>query len=50
MRPFDTILLDCNGVVLKHVVNQAEADSGLPVAMTIDEATFIAAGDHPDFR
>lgn len=49
MRPFDTILLDCNGVVLKHAVNQAEADSGLPVAMTIDEATFIAAGDHRDF-
>jgi hypothetical protein len=49
MRPFDTILLDCNGVVLKHVVNQAEADSGQPVAMTIDEATFIAAGDHRDF-
>lgn len=49
MRPFDTIMLDCNGVVLKHVVNQAEADSGLPVAMTIDEATFIAAGDHRDF-
>jgi hypothetical protein len=49
MRPFDTILLDCNGVVLKHVVNQAEADSGLPVEMTIDEAAFIAAGDHRDF-
>ncbi|WP_426620074.1 hypothetical protein ACP3TY_12005 [Pseudomonas rustica] len=49
MRPFDTILLDCNGVVLKHAVNQAEADSGLPLAMTIDEATFIAAGDHRDF-
>jgi hypothetical protein len=49
MRAFDTILLNCNGVVLKHLVNQAEADSGLPVAMTIDEATFIAAGDHRDF-
>ena len=49
MRPFDTILLNCNGVILTHVVTKAEADSGLPVVMTIDEATFIAAGDDPDF-
>lgn len=49
MRPLDTILLNCHGVILTHVVTQTEADSGLPVVMTIDEATFIAAGDDPDF-
>ncbi|WP_454562967.1 hypothetical protein [Pseudomonas sp. AIG] len=50
MRAFDTLLLDCNGVVLSHVVTQAEADLGQPLVITIDEATFIAAGDSPDFR
>ncbi|MDI2142460.1 hypothetical protein KBJ94_10450 [Pseudomonas sp. ITA] len=49
MRVFDTILLDCNGVVLRHLVSQTEVDSGQPVVMTIVEATFIAAGDAASF-
>ncbi|MET0777697.1 MAG: hypothetical protein ABWZ65_19700 [Pseudomonas mandelii] len=48
MRTFDQIRLDCHSIVLSHTVTQAEVDLGR-IEMTIDEATFIAAGDNPRF-
>ncbi|MHC8344282.1 hypothetical protein ACYZT6_13215 [Pseudomonas sp. RT6P73] len=48
MRSFDQIRLDCHSIVLNHTVTQAEVDQGR-IEMTIDEATFVAAGDNPRF-
>ncbi|WP_458725332.1 hypothetical protein [Pseudomonas mandelii] len=49
MRTFDQIRLDCNSIVLNHTVTQPEVDQGW-LEMTVDEATFVAAGDNPRFR
>ncbi|MBS4089637.1 hypothetical protein [Pseudomonas rustica] len=49
MRAGDRLNLDCNGIVLSHVVTESEVELGKPVVVIIDEATFIAAGDNPNF-
>ena len=49
MRAFDNVQLDCNGVILTRLVTQADVDSGEPLVILIDEATFIKAGDAADF-
>ncbi|MCF4996809.1 hypothetical protein GIW70_17770 [Pseudomonas syringae] len=49
MRAFDMIQLYCNGEVLRHIVNQDEVEQQQPIRMMIDEATFLAAGDNPQF-
>lgn len=49
MRVFDNVQLDCNGVILTWLVTQADVDNGQPLVITINEATFIEAGDAADF-
>lgn len=50
MRAFDTIVVYCNGKTFSHVVSEEAADQQRPIQMTIDEATFRAAGDSAHFE
>lgn len=49
MRAFDTVVLYCHGKTLTHLVSEDESARQQPIQMTIDEATFRAAGDSPNF-
>jgi hypothetical protein len=48
-RAYDTIKLNCNGVVVEHLVTEIEAASGELVEFTVGKATFDLAGDHEKF-
>lgn len=50
MRAFDTVVLYCHGKTLSYPVSEDEAARQQPIQMTIDEATFRAAGDSPNFE
>ena len=48
-RAYDTIELNCNGVIVKHLVTEFEAASGKPVKFKVKKETFVLAGDHEKF-